>query len=395
MKKLIYLDHAATTNVDAEVLEKMLPYFSEHYGNSGSLHTLGRNAAKAVDAARDDIAEVLNCKRTEVYFTSGGTESDNWAIRGVAYAYKNKGNHIITSKIEHHAVLNTCKKLESEGFEVTYLNVDKYGVVDLKQLEESIRPETTLITIMAANNEVGTIQPYGKIGEICKSRGVLFHTDAVQAIGTTDIDVKRDNIDLLSISGHKFYGPKGVGVLYVRNGIRLDRFMSGGGQERNRRAGTTNVPLIIGMAAALKKAIANREENNKYLSELRDYLIASIEREIPDVYLNGHRTERLANNVSFCFEFIEGEAILLHLDMAGICVSSGSACTSGSLEPSHVLAAMGIDIAVMQSATRFSLGKQNTKEDIDYVVDNLKRIIANLRALSPLFKQEKGDIKYV
>lgn len=395
MNKLIYMDHAATTSVDSKVLEQMLPYFSEHYGNPNSLHSHGRQSAKAVDAARDTVADILGCKRSEVYFTSGGAESDNWAIRGVAYAYKHKGNHIITTKIEHHAVLNTCKKLETEGFTVTYLDVDRDGIVDLAQLKQAISDNTVLVTVMAANNEVGTLQPIREIADICKEKGVLLHTDAVQAAGSMDIDVKRDNIDLLSLSAHKFYGPKGVGVLYIRNGVRVDRLISGGAQERNMRAGTTNVPGIVGLAAALKTAHDNMAEENKRLTKLRDFMIEGMEREIPDVYLNGHRTNRLPNNVSFCFEYIEGEGLLLMLDMKGVAVSSGSACTSGSLEPSHVLGAMGVPIEIMQSATRFSLGKSTTKEDIIYVIEETKKIVQTLRAMSPLFNQKKGDAKYV
>jgi len=395
MKKMIYLDHAATTSVDSEVLNIMYPYFSDKFGNPNSLHSYGREAAKAVDKARDTIAMLLNCKSSEVYFTSGGTESDNWAIKGIYNANKEKGNHIITTKIEHKAIINSCQRIEKEGAKVTYLDVNKYGQINLSDLENAITDKTILVSVMSANNEVGTLQPISKIGEICKKHNVLFHTDAVQAISAVDIDVKRDKIDLLSMSAHKFYGPKGIGVLYIRNGVKNDRYLSGGAQERGMRGGTTNVPLIVGMAAAMEKALKNMDENNKKLIKLRDKLINRIETEIPNVYLNGHRTERLPNNVNFSFEFIEGESLLLLLDMQGIALSSGSACTSGSLEPSHVLSAMKVPVELSQSATRFTFGKDNTEEDIDYVMESLKNNIANLRAMSPLFKQEKGESKNV
>lgn len=395
MKKIIYMDNAATTSVDDDVLAAMLPYFSEDFGNPSSLYRLGQRAAKAVDSARDTVAKILGCKRNEVYFTSGGTESDNWAIRGAALAYKHKGNHIITSKIEHPAVLNVCKRLAQEGFEITYLDVDRQGKIDFEQLKDSINDRTTLVTIMAANNEVGTVQPYKEIGALCREKGILFHTDAVQAMGALDIDVARDNIDMLSLSAHKFHGPKGVGVLYVKNGIRLHRLIVGGAQERNMRGGTTNVPLIVGLSEALKRAHADREQYSKKLSGLRDYMIEKMLKEIPDIHLNGHRTDRLPNNVSFCYEFIEGEGLLLMLDMKGICVSSGSACASGSLEPSHVLTAMGVPVETLQSATRFSLGRDTTAADIDYTVSEVKRIVEVLRSMSPLFKTKEGEIKYV
>lgn len=395
MKKLIYLDHAATTGVDEDVLKIMLPYFTEKYGNPNSLHSFGRETAKAIAEARDKIAAIINCKPSEIYFTSGGTESDNWALKGIAYANKVKGNHIIISKIEHKAVLISCKRLEEDGVKITYANVDKSGIIDLKELEQSITDKTIMISVMAANNEIGTLQPVKAIGEICKKHKIYFHTDAVQAMGSVDIDVKRDNIDLLSMSAHKFYGPKGIGVLYIKNGIKIERYISGGSQERNMRGGTSNVPLIVGMAAALEKAVKNMDENNKKLISLRDKLIERIEKEIPYAYLNGHRTLRLPNNANFSFEFIEGESLLLMLDMQGIAVSSGSACTSGSLEPSHVLAAMGIPPELSQSATRFTFGKENTEEDIDIVIESLKKNLSTLRAMSPLFKQEKGEAKHV
>ena len=307
MKKAIYLDHAATTGVDEDVLKIMLPYFSEKYGNPNSLHFFGRETAKAVSDARDKIAAILNCKASEIYFTSGGTESDNWAIKGIANANKNKGNHIITSKIEHKAILVSCKRLEDDGVKVSYINVNKEGIIDLKELENSITDKTVLVSVMAANNETGALQPIKEIGEICKKHKVYFHTDAVQAMGSVDIDVKRDNIDMLSMSAHKFYGPKGIGVLYIKNGINIERYISGGSQERNMRGGTTNVPLIVGMAAALEKAVKDMAQNNKKLISLRDKLIQRIEKEIPYAYLNGHRTLRLPNNVNFSFDFIEGE----------------------------------------------------------------------------------------
>jgi cysteine desulfurase len=391
MKRTIYLDNAATTSVDEDVLKAMLPYFSDKFGNPNSLHSFGRETAKAVDEARDKIASLLGCKSNEIFFTSGGTEADNWALIGIYHAHKDKGNHIITSKTEHKAVMASCKRLEKDGAEITYLDVNEYGEVDLEQLKKSIKDSTVLVSIMTANNEVGTLQPVKEIAEICKERGVLFHTDAVQAIGAVDINVKRDKIDLLSLSAHKFYGPKGIGVLYIRNGVKCDRYISGGSQERGMRGGTTNVPLIVGMAAAMEKAIANMEENNKKLSALRDTLISRIEKEIPDCKLNGHRTKRLPNNVNFSFKYIEGEPLILMLDMQGIAVSSGSACTSGSLEPSHVLEAMNIPPEIAQSATRFTFGKENTAEDIDYVMESLKGNITTLRSMSPLFKQEKGD----
>lgn len=391
MIKGIYLDNAATTNVDQEVLQAMLPYFGDKFGNPNSLHAFGRETAKAVDEARDTIASLLGCKSNEVFFTSGGTEADNWALKGIYYAHRERGNHIITSKIEHKAVLASCKTLEKEGAEITYLDVNEYGEIDLKQLEKSIKDSTVLVSVMAANNEVGTLQPIKEIAEICKARGVLFHTDAVQAIGAVDINVKRDKIDLLSLSAHKFYGPKGIGALYIRNGVKCGRYINGGSQERGMRGGTTNVPLIVGMAAAMKKAFENMEENNKRLTELRDSLISRIEKEIPDCKLNGHRTNRLPNNVNFSFKYIEGESLILMLDMQGIAVSSGSACTSGSLEPSHVLDAMNIPPEIAQSATRFTFGKGNGAEDIDYVMESLKGNITTLRAMSPLFKQEKGE----
>lgn len=391
MKRKIYLDHAATTSVDSDVLETMMPYFSGTYGNPNSLHFFGREAAKAVTAARDNIASMLGCKPTEIYFTSGGTEADNWAVKGIYNANKDKGNHIITTKIEHKAVLASCKRLEKDGAKITYLDVDSSGIVDLEQLKNSITDATILVSVMTANNEVGTLQPIKEIAGICAERKVLFHTDAVQAIGTVDINVKRDNIDMLSLSAHKFYGPKGIGALYIKNGIKNDRYISGGSQERGMRGGTTNVPLIVGMSAAMEKAIKNMEENNKKLSYLRDLLIARIEKEIPDAYLNGHREKRLANNANFSFKYIEGESLILMLDMQGIAVSSGSACTSGSLETSHVLSAMNVPAEIAQSATRFTFGKDSSEEDIDYIIENLKNNVKTLRAMSPLFAQQKGE----
>ena len=394
MKK-IYLDHAATTGVLKEVLNEMLPYFNENYGNPSSLHSLGREARKVVDISRQKIAKCLNCFDSEIYFTSGGTESDNWAIRGTAYASLKKGNHIITSKIEHHAVLNCCKQLEKEGFVVTYLDVNADGVVELDTLKKAVTNKTTLVSVMFANNEIGTVQDIADIGKFCRQNKIIFHTDAVQAAGHEEIDLKSMNIDLLSLSAHKFYGPKGIGVLYIKNGLKINKMIIGGSQERNMRGGTTNVPLIVGLSKALEIACENRAKNNKYIASLCEYLIKRIESEIPNCKLNGHRTKRLCNNANFSFEFIEGESILISLDLKNIAVSSGSACTSGSLEPSHVLLACGVDIESAHGSIRFSLGKDNTKEEIDYTVETLKSIIENLRKMSPLFKAEGGGIKNV
>lgn len=393
MEKYIYMDNAATTRVKKEVLEEMLPYFSENYGNPSSVYTLGSKSKNAVEIARERVAKAINAKPSEIFFTAGGSEADNWAIKGVAFANRNKGNHIITSKIEHHAVLHTCEYLEKQGFRVTYLDVDEYGIVDLEQLKESITDETILITIMFANNEIGTIQPIKEIGEIAKSHGIYFHTDAVQAVGHINIDVDDLNIDLLSMAAHKFYGPKGVGALYVRKDVKLDSLIAGGGQERSRRAGTENVPGIVGMGKAIELAYEHLEESNKKLIELRDRLINKVFENIDHVRLNGHPTQRLPGNVNLCFEFIEGESMLLSLDMEGIAASSGSACTSGSLEPSHVLLAIGLPHEIAHGSLRLSLGDFNTEEEVDYVVEKLTEIVSRLRAMSPLYEKVKKEEK--
>lgn len=390
----VYLDNAATTALDKDVLEKMLPYFTEIYGNASSIHTFGREAASAVNLARETVANIINAKPNEIYFTSGGSESDNWAIKGTYAALKSKGNHIITSVVEHPAVLETLDQLKKEGAEVTYLPVDKGGRVSLQDLENAITDKTILITIMSANNEVGTIQPIEEIGSIAKSHNILFHTDAVQAMATLDIDVANMHIDMLSMSAHKFHGPKGIGVLYVRNGVRPQRLMAGGHQERKMRAGTTNTPGIVGLAEALKKAALNREENNKKILSLRDYFIDRVLLEIPYSYLNGDRVNRLVGNANLSFEFIEGESILFNLDIEGIAVSSGSACAAGSLEPSYVLLSLGTKEELAHSSIRFTIGNDNTKEEIDYTIEILKKTVSFLRTLSPLFTPE-GEEHYV
>lgn len=396
MSNLIYLDNAATTAVKPEVFEVMKPYFMENYSNPSSVYSFAGKAKKAVEDAREEIARALNAKAaSEVYFTGGGSEADNWAIKGIAESYKDKGNHIITTKIEHHAVLHTVHWLEKNGYEVTYLDVDEDGIISLEELEGAIRPETILISIMFANNEIGTIEPIKEIGAIAKKHDVFFHTDAVQAFGHMPIDVQEMNIDLLSASGHKFHGPKGIGFLYISNRVRLGAFIHGGAQERARRAGTHNVPGIVGMGAATKLALEKMQENSEKETELRDYLISRIEKEIPYVKVNGHREKRLPNNVNVCFRFIEGESLLIMLDQKGICASSGSACTSGSLDPSHVLLAIGLIHEIAHGSLRMTLSEDTTKEDLDYVVDNLKVIVERLRSMSPLYddfiKQESED----
>ncbi len=391
MEKYIYMDNAATTKLDPEVLEAMMPYLTEEYGNPSSVYRLGSRNKSAISEARDKIASLLGATSREIYFTGGGTEADNWAIKGVAYANKAKGNHIITSKIEHHAVLHACEYLEKQGFEVTYLDVDEFGSVDLQGLKDSIREETILISIMYANNEIGTIQPIREIGEIAKEKGIIFHTDAVQAIGAIEIDVKDLNIDLLSLSGHKFHGPKGVGALYIKQGVKIDPLIIGGGQERTRRAGTENVPGIIGLAKAMEKTYANLEEKNKKIIKLRDYLIGEIQKKIKYTRLNGDPIKRLPGNSNICFEFIEGEALLLSLDMKGIAGSSGSACTSGSLDPSHVLLAIGLPHGIAHGSLRLTLNEDNTREEIDYVVESLVEIVDRLRMMSPLYENVKGE----
>ncbi|MCI5878058.1 MAG: cysteine desulfurase NifS [Lachnospiraceae bacterium] len=395
MSKLIYLDNAATTQVYPEVLEAMIPYFTEHYGNPSSIYSFAGESKRAVDAARNTMAEFLNASTEEIYFTGGGSESDNWALKATAEAYANKGKHIITSKIEHHAVLHTCEWLEKHGFEVTYLNVDENGLVDLEELKAAIRPDTILISVMFANNEIGTIEPIAEIGKIAKEHGVLFHTDAVQAFGHVPIDVQAMNIDMLSASGHKINGPKGIGLMYIRKGIKIGSFIHGGAQERHRRAGTHNVPGIVGFAKAVELASRDMDKRMKYETELRDYYISRVEKEIPYAKLNGDRVKRLPNNTNFCFRFIEGESMLILLDQKGICASSGSACTSGSLDPSHVLLAIGLPHEIAHGSLRATLSEKTTKEDIDFTVDELKKIIERLRSMSPLYedfvkKQESG-----
>jgi len=380
----IYLDNAATTAVDPVVLETMLPYFTEIFGNPSSIHSTGRDAHRAVDAARKQVAAAINAQPNEIYFTAGGSESDNWAIKGIAFAKKEKGNHIITSSIEHHAVLHTCEWLEKQGFEVTYLPVDEYGQVRIEDVEAAITDKTILITIMAANNEIGTIQPIAEIGKLAKEKGITFHTDAVQAVGAIPLDVQAMNVDLLSMSGHKFHGPKGIGVLYIRKGVRIDNFMHGGAQERSKRAGTENLAAIVGMGKAIELATQNLEANAAHMTRLRDKLINGILERIPDVRLNGHPTNRLPNNCNVSVRYIEGEALLLRLDLAGVAGSSGSACTSGSLDPSHVLLAIGLPHEIAHGSLRLSLSNTTTEEEIDYVLDTLPGIVKSLRDMSVL-----------
>ena len=380
----IYMDNAATTRVTAPVAEAMMPYLTEVFGNPSSVHWYGREAKKALENARRQVAAVLKCDPGEVYFTGCGTESDNWAIRGAAYAKKAKGNHIITSAVEHHAVLHTCQQLEREGFEVTYLPVDEYGRVSAESVEKAIRPETTLITIMAANNEIGTIEPIAEIGKLAKEKKILFHTDAVQAVGAIPVDVNEWNVDMLSMSGHKFHGPKGIGALYIRKGVRIDTYMHGGAQERGQRAGTENLAGIVGIGKAIELATQNLAANAKRLTALRDRMIDGILAAIPECRLNGHRTERLPNNVNVSVRYIEGEALLLRLDLAGISGSSGSACTSGSLDPSHVLLAIGLPHEIAHGSLRLSLGTDSTDADVDAVLTELPKIVKLLRDMSPL-----------
>ncbi|NLX70577.1 MAG: cysteine desulfurase NifS [Clostridiales bacterium] len=395
MERRVYMDHAATTYIKQEVMEEMMPYFTEKFGNPSSVHSFGREARKAVDMARDRTAKALNASGDEIYFTGGGSESDNWAIKGIAQANKHKGNHIITSSIEHHAVLYTCQYLEKMGFEVTYLPVDQYGLVNPDDVKRAITDKTILISIMFANNEIGTIQPVKEIGQIAKEHGVYFHTDAVQAAGHLPIDVKDMNIDLLSLSAHKFYGPKGVGALYIRKGVRVHPLMHGGAQERNRRAGTENLPGIVGLGKAIELAYENLEDSSRKLTAMRDRLISGIMERIDNVRLNGHPTKRLPGNANLSFEYIEGESLLLSLDMKGIAASSGSACTSGSLDPSHVLLAIGLTHEIAHGSLRLTLGDDNTDQDIDYVLEVLPDIVQRLRNMSPLFVQHKGEKYYV
>ena len=386
MEKVIYLDNAATTRTAPEVVDTMLPYFTENYGNPSSIYGFASANKEVIAEQREKIADVLGAKANEIYFTAGGTESDNWALTATAEAYGTKGKHIITSRIEHHAVLHTCAYLEKRGYEVTYLDVDENGLVDPRKVEEAIRPDTILISIMAANNEIGTIQPIREIGEIAHAHGVLFHTDAVQAFAQIPINVDECHIDMLSASGHKLNGPKGIGFLYIRKGVKIRSFIHGGAQERKRRAGTENVPGIVGLGKAVELAAATMEERAAKETELRDYAISRIEKEIPYCRLNGDRTKRLPNNVNFSFRFIEGESLLIMLDMKGICASSGSACTSGSLDPSHVLLAIGLPHEIAHGSLRMTLDEGTTKEEIDYTVDCLKEIVEEIRRMSPLYE---------
>ena len=386
-KKVIYLDHAATTATRPEVLEAMLPYFTENYGNPSSIYELGSKNKQIVTESREIIGKALGTDAQNIYFTAGGSEADNWALVATAEALKNKGNHIITSKIEHHAILHTCEYLEKErGFEVTYVDVDEHGILKLDKLKKAIRPTTILITVMFANNEIGTIQPVKEIGAIAHEHGILFHTDAVQAFGQIPIDVDAMNIDMLSGSGHKLNGPKGIGFLYIRKGVKIRSFIHGGAQERKRRAGTENVPGIVGLGKAVEIAVRTMDERIKKETELRDYLIGRILKEIPYTRLNGDSEKRLPNNANFSFQFIEGESLLIMLDMAGICGSSGSACTSGSLDPSHVLLAIGLPHEIAHGSLRLTLGEDNTKEEMDYVVEKVKGIVERLRSMSPLYE---------
>ena len=386
MKKLIYLDNAATTKTSEEVVAAMLPYFTEYYGNPSSVYEFASESKKAVSNARRTIAETLGAQENEIYFTAGGSEADNWALKATAEAYQSKGKHIITTKIEHHAILHTAEYLEKRGFEITYIGVDENGVVKVDELEKAIRPDTILISVMFANNEIGTIQPIKEIGEIAKKHGVLFHTDAVQAYGQLPINVDELHIDMLSSSGHKLNGPKGIGFLYIRKGVKIRSFVHGGAQERKRRAGTENVPGIVGYGKAAEIAAKTMKERTAKEIELRDHLIDRVLAEVPYTRLNGHRTNRLPNNANFSFQFVEGESLLIMLDMDGICGSSGSACTSGSLDPSHVLLAIGLPHEIAHGSLRLTLSAETTMEDIDFVVDCIKQIIERLRSMSPLYE---------
>ena len=390
---MIYLDNAATTKVRKEVLDEMLPYFSEYFTNPSSIYSPSRMVSKKVEEARSVIASTIGASKDEIYFTSGGSESDNWAIKKIMIGRMNKGKHLITTKVEHHAILESAKYLEELGFEVTYLNVDKYGLISLEELENAIRPDTIMVSVMAANNEIGTVMPLKEIGEICKKHGVIFHTDAVQAYGNEKIDVNEMNIDLMSTSAHKIEGPKGIGFLYVRKGVMIKPLINGGSQEKGKRAGTTNAASIVGFAKAALIKFNEMEENNKYVLSLREHLIDRVLNEIPYSILNGSRDKRLANNANFSFRFIEGEGMLLKLDAKGICASSGSACTSGSLDPSHVLLAIGLPHEIAHGSLRITLNHSNTLEEVDYTVDTLKEIISDLRSMSPLYEDfvKKGE----
>ncbi|WZL71489.1 cysteine desulfurase NifS [Clostridiaceae bacterium 35-E11] len=390
MNKRIYLDYSATTPMKEEVLEEMHPYFIEKFGNPSSIYAYGREAKQGVDMARERVAKAIGAKSQEIYFTAGGSEADNWAIKGIAYANKDKGHHIITTKIEHHAVLHTCEYLEKNGFEVTYLDVDEYGMISLEDLTNAITDKTILISIMFANNEVGTIQPIKEIGQIAKEKGVYFHTDAVQALGNVKINVQELNIDLMSMSAHKIYGPKGIGALYIRQGVKMHAFIHGGAQERKRRAGTENTPAIVGFGKAAELAMENIDHHIDHLTTLRNKLIQGIMENVEYVRLNGHPEQRLPGNANLVFEFIEGESLLLSLDMVGIAGSSGSACTSGSLDPSHVLMALGLPHEIAHGSLRLTIGDFTTAEDIDYVISEIPKIVDRLRQMSPLYEKVKG-----
>jgi len=387
MNDVIYFDNAATTRVRPEVFDIMSKYFCEEYGNPSSIYKIAQSNKNAVEKAREQVANAVNADKNEIYFTAGGSEADNWAIKGIAESYSGKGKHIITLSIEHHAVLHTCEYLESKGFEVTYLPVNEFGIVEIEELKKAVREDTILISVMAANNEIGSIQPISEIGKFAREKGIIFHTDAVQAIGHIPIDVKAMNIDLLSMSSHKFYGPKGIGALYIKKGIKIKPFIHGGAQERNRRAGTENVPAIVGMGAAIELVIKDIQKESERLTYLRDKLIDGIINSIPYCRLNGDRQKRLPGNVNISFDFIEGESILLMLDMKGICASSGSACTSGSLDPSHVLLSIGLPHEKAHGSLRLSLGMFNTEEEVDYIIKELPPIIKRLRAMSPLYEE--------
>lgn len=386
-KKIVYMDHAATTYAAPEVVEAMLPYFSEKFGNPSSVYGIGQENKAAVEEARAKVAAAINAEPNEIYFTAGGTESDNWALKGVAFANIRKGKHIITTAVEHHAVLHAAEWLQSQGFEVTYLPVDQYGMVSPADVEKAIRPDTILISVMYANNEVGTIQPIAEIGAIARAHGIYFHTDAVQAVGHVPIDVKAEHIDMLSLSGHKFYGPKGIGVLYIRRGVRIQNLLHGGAQESRHRAGTENVAGIVGLGAAIERAVVAMPEESARLTAMRDHMIRELLK-IPASHLNGHPTQRLPNNVNITFEYIEGEGILLLLNMSGICASTGSACNSASLEPSHVLTAMGVPHEIAHGSVRLTLGERNTEEDVSYVLEKLPEVVRKLRSMSPLTPEE-------
>ncbi|MGF7399460.1 cysteine desulfurase NifS [Thermoanaerobacterium thermosaccharolyticum] len=390
----IYLDNAATTPIRSEVLNSMMPFFDNRFGNPSALYSYGQEAKKAIEEARDKVAAAIGASEDEIFFTSGGTESDNWALKGAAYALKDKGNHIITSSVEHHAILHTCQYLENQGFEITYLPVDEYGLVDPNELKRAIKDNTILVSIMYANNEIGTIEPIEELVKVAHEKGVLFHTDAVQAVGNVPVDVKKLNVDMLSMSAHKIYGPKGVGALYIRKGLRIDTLLQGGAQERNRRAGTENVAGVVGFGTAIELITQNIDEHIKKLTMLRDKLIDGILK-IPYTRLNGHPIKRLPGNVNVSFEFVDGESLILSLDMEGICVSSGSACTAGSIDPSHVLLAIGLLQEIAHGSLRLTIGEENTEEEIDTVINKLPKIVDRLRQMSPLFERVKNEKKLV